>query len=84
LTTNKRFVFLLSILAVLFVSVWQVEALSINILNPSFENPVKSDGGWSGTIAGWNISGNAGVFNPTVSHFTGGNVTDGFQTAYVE
>jgi hypothetical protein len=86
LTTNKRYVLLLSILAVLFGSVWQAEALSINILNPSFENPQFPDGGYTlpGTvnpIPDWNVVGRAGVFNPTTSSFT--NVPDGFQTAFI-
>jgi hypothetical protein len=84
-SSNKPIMFLVAVLGMVVIGISQVEALPIDILNASFENPGLSDDEHSPTIADWNIgvSKGAGVFNPTSAHFTGGDVPDGVQTAYL-
>ena len=55
----------------------------ITIANPSFESQVLADGSFtSGLVTGWTSPSNTGVFNPTASHFSGGNVPDGQNSAF--
>jgi hypothetical protein len=82
-SSNEAIMFLVAVLGVMVISVSQVEALPITILNPSFEDPGLSDGLHVYNIANWDIdtANRAGVFNPTSASFT--SVPDGFQTAWL-
>jgi hypothetical protein len=81
-SSNKPIMFLVAVLGMVVIGISQVKALPIN--NASFEDPGLLDyGDWSDTIENWNIDGTAGVFKPTSAHFTGGDVPDGVQTAYL-
>ena len=65
------------------VCVNMAKATPIVIKNASFEKPALADNNWVYTIEDWGIAGSAGVFNPTSAHFSGGNVPDGVQSAYL-
>src|ERR1035438_5178609 len=54
----------------------------LTIVNPSFENPVLNNGGYTSDIPGWQQVGGAGVFWPDSGLFTG-SVTDGNQIGYI-
>ncbi|MGE0406482.1 MAG: PEP-CTERM sorting domain-containing protein [Candidatus Korobacteraceae bacterium] len=44
-----------------------------NVVNWSFEDPIRSDNQWSTYVPGWNVvKGNAGVFNPPISALPSG------------
>lgn len=65
------------------VALNQAEATPVPIKNASFENPALGNGVSNYAITDWIIAGTAGVFNPTAAHFSGGNVPNGVQTAYL-
>jgi hypothetical protein len=69
--------------ALVIVEMPSVRAEPIAIINPSFESPPLSDGGFNiANITGWSVinTGNPGVFNPSSTAF--GFVPDGVQTLY--
>jgi hypothetical protein len=68
-------------LAALAAPVAQAAAQPITIVNPSFEDPVLGDGGFTPSAIGWTVVG-AGTFNPTSGQFSG-SVPDGQNVAYV-
>ena len=60
-------------------------AVSIPIVNPSFEDPVQADGQFTPTATGWTSVGgatDAGVFNPAIADFTA-EAPDGQNVGYV-
>lgn len=57
-----------------------VMALPINIVNPSFEDNVLADNGFTTSISGWTITGAAGTYHPGPGHFNQ-PVPDGNNTA---
>jgi hypothetical protein len=76
----KTIVILLAFLVGLTIVVSQVEALPINVLNASFENPSLSDDERQDGITGWNTSGNVGVFNPAITAYV--SVPEGENIAF--
>ena len=54
----------------------------VPIVNPSFEDQVVADGGWSLAIPGWTQTGATGTFNPTPAQFPAG-APEGDNVAYL-
>ena len=74
------------LIVVLVLATGYLQAQSIPIANPSFEEPALADGGYNFVIPNWTITGGvAGVWNPSVAQssaaFVAG-IPDGDQVGY--
>jgi hypothetical protein len=58
--------------AVLFVACFSLSSLlaqPVPLTNPDFDVDALLEGEWSNTVTGWQVSGNAGFFNPTETQY---------------
>ncbi len=75
--TRNRLCVVLSVAALLTLSATCVQAASVTVVNPSFEDPILADDG-TGNPAGWTLVGSAAIaqaWNPPVGSYSGADLS---------